>query len=245
MNHTPHRTLSNTAHNMADTPPLPLAIHADADELAAAVAKRIAESARQAIVASGMFRIALAGGETPRRCYAQLCNIALDWQRIQVYFGDERCLPEGDAKRNDSMALATLLSQVPIPQQNIHRIAAELGAEEAALHYDELLAATPPLDLVLLGLGEDGHIASLFPNHPALNSIHFAVAVHGAPKLPADRVSLGLKAINAAQRRLFMVSGAAKHQALMNIMQDMQLPAARVALAEWHVDRAAISDKTT
>src|SRR5574340_347182 len=114
-------------------------VHEDPEELGAAVAQRVAELAAQAIASRGAFHIGLAGGETPRRCYEKLRHLPVDWEHVQVYFGDERCLPAGDARRNDAMARETLLGHVAIPSDNIHVIPAELGAREAAARYAAML----------------------------------------------------------------------------------------------------------
>jgi len=214
-------------------------VHDDLEELSSAVAQRIAELAAQAIVARGVFRVALAGGETPRRCYEKLRCLPVDWAHVQVYFGDERCLPGGDAQRNDRMASKALLEHIAIPPGNIHAIPAELGAREAAAHYAAMLEKIAPLDLVLLGMGEDGHTASLFPGNPATESAAAAVPVFNAPKPPAERVSLSMGALNAARQKIFLVSGAGKRDALKCILRGEPLPAARIAAAEWHLDRAA------
>lgn len=220
--------------------PAQLVPHENAAALAAGVAQRVAELAAQAISARGEFRLALAGGETPRRCYEQLRYLPVQWRHVQVFFGDERCLPVGDAQRNDTMAFAALLGHVVIPPENIHTIAAERGALDAARHYAGLLGHCAPLDLVLLGMGEDGHTASLFPENPATESGDAAVAVFDAPKPPAQRVSLGLKTLQQARHRIFLVAGAGKRAALQAIIEGAALPAARVGWAEWHVDRAAM-----
>lgn len=210
----------------------------DIDSLSSAAARRIAELAHAAIAARGAFRIALAGGETPRRCYEQLRQLPLDWARVQVYFGDERCLPVGDAQRNDSMARETLLDNVAILAANVHPIPAELGAAAAATSYAATLGSEP-LDLALLGMGEDGHTASLFPGNPATASHDAVVAVFGAPKPPPERVSLGMTTLNAARHKLLLVAGAGKRAALERIEQGEPLPAAIVQDAEWYLDRAA------
>ncbi|OGS83499.1 MAG: 6-phosphogluconolactonase [Gallionellales bacterium GWA2_59_43] len=210
----------------------------DIDSLSIAAARRVAELGTDAIAARGVFRIALAGGETPRRCYEQLRQLPLDWSRVQIYFGDERCLPIGDAQRNDTMARETLLDRVAIPAMNLHDIPAELGAEAAAASYAATLGCEP-LDLALLGMGEDGHTASLFPGNPATTSHDAVVAVFGAPKPPPERVSLGIDTLNAARHKLFLVAGAGKRAALARMEQGEPLPAAAVADAEWYLDRAA------
>jgi 6-phosphogluconolactonase len=213
-------------------------IHDDLESLSIAAARRIAELAAEAIAARGVFRIALAGGETPRRCYEQLRQLPLDWARVQVYFGDERCLPVGDPQRNDVMARAALLDRVDIPAANVHPIPAELGAAAAAASYAATLGCEP-LDLALLGMGEDGHTASLFPDNPATASRDSVVAVFGAPKPPPERVSLGMDTLNAARHKLFLVAGAGKRTALERMARGERLPAAAVADAEWFLDRTA------
>lgn len=215
-------------------------VHDDPEQLGAAVAQRIVQLATQAIAARGVFHVALAGGETPRRCYQKLRTLAIDWEQVHIYFGDERCLPEGDAQRNDSMAGAALLTHVAIPRANIHTIPAELGAREGAARYMAVLAGIECLDLVLLGMGEDGHTASLFPDNHALDSTALVVPVLDAPKPPAERVSLGMRTLNAARHKIFLVTGAGKRQALQQIASGKSLPAAQVMAAEWYLDRAAL-----
>jgi len=215
-------------------------VHDNLDDLSLAVAQRIAESAAQAIAARGVFHLVLAGGETPRRCYEKLRSLAIDWAHVQIYFGDERCLPNGDAQRNDTMVRDTLLAHVAIPPANIHAIPAELGAHEAAASYAAVLDHVAQLDLVLLGMGEDGHTASLFPGNPATDNTAVAVPVFNAPKPPAERVSLGMDTLNTARQKIFLVAGAGKCAALKQILLGNSLPAARVTSAEWHLDRAAL-----
>lgn len=215
-------------------------VHDDLDGLGLAVAKHIAAAAAAAIAERGVFHLVLAGGETPRRCYEKLRQLPIDWKRVQVYFGDERCLPVNDVQRNDTMAYGVLFNQVAIPPANIHVIPAELGAEAAALRYAALLEQVGMLDMVLLGMGEDGHTASLFPGSP--DSVATTVPVFDAPKPPAERVSLGLRRLNAARQKIFLVAGKGKHTALQRMMQGEVLPAARIANAEWHLDHAAWSE---
>lgn len=222
---------------------LQLTVHRDRAELAVAVARRIAALIAQAIAARGVCRIALAGGSTPQRCYEQLSALPVEWARVQIYFGDERCLPVGDAQRNDAMARLSLLQRVGIPAANVHAVAAELGAVRAAADYAARLQAVLPLDIVLLGMGEDGHTASLFPGNPAVLNNAVAVAVFDAPKPPPERVSLSLATLNAARHKLFLVAGAGKREVLARIAQGAALPAARITAAEWHLDQDAAHAK--
>ncbi len=215
-------------------------VHESPDALSEAAALRIAALAGAAIAARGVFRIALAGGETPRRCYEKLRGLAVDWAHVQIYFGDERCLPDGDVRRNDRMAHDALLKHIAIPPGNIHPIPTRHGAQSGAAEYAALLEPVLPLDLVLLGMGEDGHTASLFPGNPATGSAAVAVPVSGAPKPPAERASLGMNTLNAARHKIFLVAGAGKREALKRILRGESLPAARIVPAEWHIDRAAL-----
>ena len=212
-------------------------VHQNVELMSAAVALRIADLARQVIFERGVFHLALTGGRTPRRCYEYLRELPVDWTRVQLYFGDERCLPVGDAERNDLMAHEALIRHITIPSANVHRIPAELGAVRAAEEYCTVMEQAGRLDLVLLGLGEDGHTASLFPGNPAVENSPPVVAVFNSPKPPPERVSLSLQVLNAARHKLFLVSGAGKREPLARIEQGELLPAARVCGAEWHVVR--------
>ncbi len=209
---------------------------ADAEAVATAVANVVIRTVQQAVRARGICHLALAGGTTPRQCYSRLRQADLPWQALHIWFGDERCLPVGDDQRNDTMADAAWLHHVPIPAANIHRIAAESGAEQAALAYSKDLAGIT-IDLALLGMGEDGHTASLFPNHPEIHAAQPAVAVHHAPKLPADRVSMSLATLNAARQRLVMVTGRSKKTVWESIAQgdNAHLPVCQLHQPAWYI----------
>lgn len=207
----------------------------DASGVAAAAAAIVAETIRGA----ARTRLALAGGSTPRRCHELLAAMpGLPWERVAIFFGDERCVLPDDPESNYRMAAETLLDRVRAG--SVHRIAGELGAEAAAAEYEPLVAAAP-LDLVLLGIGPDGHTASLFPGNPALDATGYVTAVHSAPKPPPDRVSLTLRALGEARRVVFLVAGAEKREAVRQALLGT-VPAGRVPHAEWLVDRAAAPD---
>ncbi|MGC2165876.1 MAG: 6-phosphogluconolactonase [Gallionella sp.] len=216
-----------------------VSVHDSLNTLSVAVAQHIADLAARAIKERGVFRIALAGGETPRNCYQELSKNSVDWQYVHIYFGDERCLPVDDVGRNDYMVQATMLNHVALPQSNLHRIPAEAGPNAAATAYSRLLQDVT-LDLVLLGLGEDGHTASLFPGNLALGGTNAVLPVFDAPKPPPERVTLGLGAINSSREKIILIAGAAKHLALERILRGELLPAARILNADWHIERAAI-----
>lgn len=199
----------------------------DADAVARAAAQLIIETAADAIAHRGRFHLVLAGGRTPAVAYQHLARQSADWEQWEIFFGDERCLPANHAERNSQMAERVLLSQVPITPDRVHAIAAERGAEAAAASYARILAMAVPFDLVLLGVGEDGHTASLFPGR-TLDSDAWTVPVYDAPKPPPERVSLGLKALRSARQLLVLVTGATKREALRGWRAGEALPIARV-----------------
>ncbi|MEW5893819.1 MAG: 6-phosphogluconolactonase [Pseudomonadota bacterium] len=184
----------------------------------------------RALAGRGAFHIVLAGGGTPRKVYEQLAREPHDWARWHVWFGDERCLPASDPERNSRMAFEAWLSKVPIPPAQIHVIPAELGAAVAAERYARELAGVHAFDLVLLGLGEDGHTASLFPGHDWGEAIDAppVLAVFDAPKPPAERVSLSARRLNCACVVLFLVAGAGKREAVKAWRGGVALPAAAI-----------------
>lgn len=216
-------------------PPQPCRWHAygSIPELEKAAARAILDAARQAIRARGAFRIVLAGGTTPRRVYELLRDAGADWAAWHIYFGDERCLPTDHPERNSHMAARAWLDHVAIPVGQIRLIPAEIGAEAAADAYARDIAEVELFDLVLLGLGEDGHTASLFPGHEwgSAADAPAAIAVSDAPKPPPQRVSLGARRLSAARQVLFLVTGATKQEAIRAWRNGVNIPAAAIAPA--------------
>lgn len=204
----------------------------EADLLYERVAAGIERVAAEAIALCGVFRIVLAGGTTPRSVYQRLCHIRTEWDAWHVYFGDERCLPVGHPDRNSVIAEQAWLGRVSIPCGQIHEIPAQLGAETAALQYSEMLEGVPDFDLVLLGLGQDGHTASLFPGKDwgAGIAVAPAIAVHDAPKPPSDRVSLSAWRLARATRAWFLVTGQDKREAVHLWRRGENIPAASIAI---------------
>ncbi|MGH9370421.1 MAG: 6-phosphogluconolactonase, partial [Vicinamibacterales bacterium] len=180
-----------------------------------AVGRVVAASSR-AIQARGRFHIVLAGGETPRGVYRMLRSAQTDWTAWSIYFGDERCLPPDDGARNSRMVELAWLDHVTVPADHVHVIAGELGAARAATAYAAGLQGVGDFDLVLLGLGEDGHTASLFPNHDwgARPDAPDVLAVLDAPKPPPERVSLSAARLSRARAVLFLVTGESKRDAV-------------------------------
>jgi len=187
-------------------------------------------------IESGVRTLVLAGGSTPKRAYQLLAERPLGWGRVTVLFGDERCVSPSDPESNYRMVKEELLDRVH--PGSVHRMPSELGAEEAAALYDRVVRGLSPLDLVLLGMGPDGHTASLFPGNPALKATGCVAAVHDAPKPPPDRVTLTLGALQEASRVVFMVTGSDKAEALARARRGV-VPAGMIAGAEFLVDRAA------
>jgi len=208
---------------------------ADAQALRRAALQRVLKAADEAVRERGAFHVVLAGGNTPRALYADLRSEKIDWSAWHVWFGDERCLPPHDADRNSLMANEALLSHVSIPKSQIHVIPAELGAEPAAVAYAGDLRAVSgrDFDLVLLGLGEDGHSASLFPGNDwgAIPGSPDAQAVLNAAKPPPERVSLSAARLSRARQVLFLVSGESKRDAVAAWRVGEPIPAAAVAPA--------------
>jgi len=181
--------------------------------------------AGQCLAQRGRFSIILAGGNTPRALYQRLRLLATDWRCWHVYFGDERCLRAGHPERNDTMASAAWLDHVAIPASQVHRVPAGEDAIAAASAYAEVLACAPGFDLALLGLGEDGHTASLFPGDARLGAAtELAIGVIDAPKPPPQRVSMSAACLGTAGAVWFVVSGEAKRPALQAWLDGAPLP---------------------
>ncbi len=201
----------------------------DATGLARRAAAFIADEARRAIAHHGAFNIVLAGGTTPLAAYQRLREHKLEWRKWQVYFGDERVLPHGHADRNDRAITEALLAHVALLPTQIHAIPVELGATAAAAAYAVTIDAAMPFDLVVLGIGEDGHTASLFPEHPE-SPTPSVIAVADAPKPPSLRVSLNYCALRNTHRLLVLAQGAGKRTALRQWQLAADLPIARVTM---------------
>ena len=197
------------------------------DDINQAALKHILQSAEKAIAAQGSFLIVLAGGSTPKAVYQLLAKQQADWSKWHVYHNDDRCLPVDHDERNSKMAREAWLNHVAIPQNQIHDIPAELGNIEGAKAYANTLAGVRTFDMVLLGLGEDGHTASLFPGQTVDNSAD-AVPVFNSPKPPADRITISQNRLNNTNEVLFLVTGAGKQEAVDNWRKGVAIPATLV-----------------
>ncbi|MHB8140377.1 MAG: 6-phosphogluconolactonase [Vulcanimicrobiaceae bacterium] len=227
----------------------------DATKLAAATAAYIVTRARDAIAKRGNFALALSGGETPRATYELLASTPyrdrIAWEYVEIFFGDERCVPPADARSNYAMARQALLDAVPLSAGSVYRMCGELDPTLAANHYAALLAdrlGRPPIiDLMLLGLGPDGHTASLFPGSDPTNEDEALVRALYVEKLAMWRLTVTPRVINAARAVAFIAQGDAKAQALaavrMGPWDPKTYPAQIVAPTNgqliWFVDEAA------
>lgn len=180
------------------------------------------------------FTIVLAGGQTPLDLYRKLAGEPMHWHKWRVYFGDERCLPPDHPERNSFQAQQAWLVHVPIPDEQIFIPPAELGPVEAASRYSAELAKVGEFDLVLLGLGEDGHTASLFPGHDIgmEQGAGDVLPVLDAPKPPSERVSLSTRRLSRARQVLFLVTGVAKREAVSRWKHGEDMPASRIDALE-------------
>jgi 6-phosphogluconolactonase len=231
-----------------------------AEEVARAVAERFVETANSAIAERGKFAVALAGGSTPKRAYEVLASPEfhdrVDWSSVYIFFGDERTVPPDDPQSNYRMAREAMLDALPIPADHIFRMKGEADPETAAREYEQRMrfffpsSDWPRLDLVLLGMGEDGHTASLFPNTTALSERSRWVVNNRVDKLRTNRLTLTLPAINRAASVLFAATGAPKADVLKAVLNPAseadKLPASMIqpvnGRLEWSVDRQAAAE---
>jgi 6-phosphogluconolactonase len=192
------------------------------------VCDAIVKCANDAISKRGKFLIVLAGGNTPRAVYRLLRDLPLDWTKWHIYHGDERCLPLAHEDRNSLMVEQVWLDYINIPTNQVHDIPAELGPIEGAKSYAQTLKNASTFDMVLLGLGEDGHTASLFPNHEVDNSAD-AVPVFNSPKPPSERVTISQRRLNNSREVIFIVTGAGKQVAVDNWRNGVKIPATLIS----------------
>jgi 6-phosphogluconolactonase len=245
-------------------------VFADAGLLMLATAEIFVERAAAAATSTGRFAVALAGGSTPNALYQLLATDAfarrIDWPRVEFYWGDERCVPPEDAASNYRSAREHLLDRVPVAKGNLHRIEGERDPAEAAASYEHQLRARfaspsgPPrpapgsrFDLVLLGLGVDGHTASLFPSTPGVGESERWVVAHHVAAVAMWRITLTPIVFNAAAEVLFLVTGGEKASTLRRVLegphQPTVLPAQAIAPQSgglrWLVDADAARDLGT
>ncbi|MDO9141893.1 MAG: 6-phosphogluconolactonase [Methylobacter sp.] len=198
-----------------------------ADDVAFAACSHILNAADTAIAERGKFKLVLAGGSTPEKVYRLLAESKADWANWHIYYGDERCLPADHPDRNSLMASQVLLDKVAIPAAQIFTMSAELGPEVGADRYQLAVSKAGMFDMVLLGMGEDGHTASLFPGHqhPQDELVH---AVYNSPKPPPERISISAKALGNTRELIFLITGANKQDAVQQWRSGADLPVAAI-----------------
>jgi len=232
-----------------------LHVFEDPPALAEAAAQLFIQAAGEAIARQGRFSAALSGGSTPRAVYARLAQPELsaqvDWSNVHLFWGDERCVPPEHPDSSFGMAQEIWLRHVPIPEDNLHRLHGELPPSQAADLYEAELnrffaEGQPAFDLALLGMGADGHTASLFPGNTEVQASQRLCQAVYVEKLSAWRLTLTPRVFNAAQRVLFLVSGLEKAETLQQVLdgpfQPERLPAQSIRPeggVRWYVDRAA------
>ncbi|MEU7575753.1 6-phosphogluconolactonase [Micromonospora sp. NPDC049240] len=242
-----------------------VAVHADPDLLAQAVAARLVVKLLDAQAERGQASVVLTGGRIAAAVYRAVGQLpardAVDWSRVDVWWGDERFLPAGDPERNETQARAALLDAVPLNPARVHPMPASDGPagddpEAAAAGYARELAAAarpghatlPHFDVLMLGVGEDGHVASVFPEHPVHHDSRPVSAVRGSPKPPPVRTTLTLPTINTAEEVWLIAAGTDKARAVGMALAgagSVQLPAAGVhgvSRTLWLLDRAAATN---
>ena len=215
-------------------------IYKTAEAVAQAAADYLFQQIKTCVEKKGQCHVVLPGGSTPARCLELLAEKSLPWKNIHWYPGDERCYPVGHAERNDSMILARLFSQQTDASKNFHAIPAELGPEQGAENYASLIDATGGIDIVVLGMGEDGHTASLFPGNPALEDKRSVVPVCHAPKPPDERISIGLSTLRNAAECIVIATGDNKRDALAALKEGKVFPVGMIEPDTWFVDEAAV-----
>jgi 6-phosphogluconolactonase len=225
-------------------------VYPDANALIEGAAEFIVKAAAEAIARNGRFAIALSGGNTPKPVYQRLAALRLDWARVHLFFGDERCVPPDDPRSNYHMVKAALIDHVAIPVENVHRMRGEDNPDAAADAYAKEMKGVlghDPLDLVLLGLGDNGHTASLFPGLAVVTETKRTVMAAYVEVVGMWRLTLTPPAINVAHRAAFLVSGADKAEIVQRVLQGrcdpIVLPAQVIRPKErpalWLIDAAA------
>jgi len=199
----------------------------DQVSLARDAADRIVRESKCSIGVREKFKIVLAGGTTFEHTYRHLARSDSDWTRWHIYFGDERCVPRSDPLRNSHMIMNSFLSEVAVPRKQINFMRANSNIDDAIEEYEKIVHQAVPFDLVLLGMGEDGHIASLFPGmeNQAFESV---VRVRNAPKEPKERISLDYDSLNNSRRVIIVISGNNKRKAVASWLAGDDLPISKI-----------------
>ncbi|MEM6471558.1 MAG: 6-phosphogluconolactonase [Planctomycetota bacterium] len=230
---------------------LPFETYPDVPQLQQSVTDQFCELAIACVKANGVFRVSLSGGSTPKRVYEMLVERDLPWEKIHLFWGDERNVPHDHDDSNFKMVRTALLDQVSIPESNVHPVPVDpSNPDQAALQYENTLrehfdSGFPKWDLVLLGMGDDAHTASLFPETKALDTDDRLFVENWVPKFDAYRYTMTYPAIESGEEIWFIITGAAKSEALRQVISGPKnlamFPSQRINPTRWFVDSAAVA----
>ncbi len=202
----------------------------------AQAAIHVSELLDQFVAVRGKCSVVISGGSTVQHTLEHLTTCDIRWSSVRLYMADERCVPREDSHRNDAMISKILVRPALMAPEHFFQIPAELGPHYGAQLYDKTLAGIDHFDIALLGVGPDGHIASLFPNHPSIESDERVVAVENSPKFPPNRVSIGLAMLRGATHRVVVVSGSEKSDLIAQLKQGLKPPVALVNPTKWFLN---------
>ncbi len=207
-----------------------------APDLFEQAANQVSDLLVETIALRGECAIVVSGGKAIRQTLVNLSTCEVPWSSVRIYLADERCVPRGDKERNDAMVEEVFVRPARISPNNFIRIPAELGPVLGASEYSRTISEIKQFDIALLGVGDDGHIASLFPNHPSVLSCERVVAVKNSPKIPPNRVSLGLTMLSGATHRIVVVAGVEKSDLIARILEGQRPPVALIEPTGWFLD---------
>lgn len=199
-------------------------------------AENITELLGNIIATRGMCSIVVSGGSAIHHTLRHLATSAVTWSSVRLYMADERCVPREDRNRNDAMINEVLVQPVKLKSEHFYQIPAELGPHHGARLYARTLSDIDHFDIALLGVGPDGHIASLFPNHPSIEKNERVIAVENSPKFPPNRVSVGLTMLRGSTHRIVVVAGGEKSDLITRIQKGEKPPVSLVNPTRWFLD---------
>lgn len=214
-------------------------VYGDMSSASKAAAECLADLIDKNIKQKGLCSVVLPGGKTPAECLTYLADKPLDWEKVHWYVSDERSCPKGSDERNDMMLERHFWSKLSMT--NIHPMQMELGVERAAEQYVQELSLFQSMDIAFLGMGEDGHTASLFPANKALHDTRLVIPIYNSPKPPSERVSLGMVALRHASHRIVLTGGTGKASAIRQIKNGEPLPINCLGDIHWFIDKSAVT----
>lgn len=199
-------------------------------------AENVSQLLSHIIALHGVCSVVVSGGSAIHHTLKCLATCDVPWSSVRLYMADERCVPRDDQNRNDAMIYNVLVEPVQIKSEHFFQIPAELGPHHGAQSYAQILSNIDHFDVALLGVGPDGHIASLFPHHPSIENKKRVIAVENSPKFPPNRVSVGLTMLRGATHRIVVVTGGEKSNLIARLQQGEKPPVALVNPTKWFLD---------